>query len=406
MVKITIVTGNANKAKEFAQLLPESCEITNQKLDLDELQGTPEFIARRKAILAVNHFHTPVVVEDTSLYLKQYGEHTGAYCKWYGIGPDGKDDARRQCDNIYSMSVGCTDKTLVALCIIAYCVPDQEPILFRGEYEGTICSFEDGQPLPGQKFFGWDPIMWSSQYGKSFAQMTSDEKNSISHRKLAVDKFVTYMRNSLQPKVKPHFVLVTGNLKKKQEVVDILGHKFDITHRKHDCHEIQGTPMDIIKHKAQAAANEFQEPVVVEDTCLYLEAYGPCLGPYVKWFGTRLDEAGHVVDSAELQCTNLYNMSVGVANKKLIAISIFSYCEPGKEPIYSIGRFDGEICSLEMGRPADGSSYFGWDPIMWVPSAKKSFAQMTVDEKNAISHRRKALDQFVITMSKLCEQTA
>jgi inosine triphosphate pyrophosphatase len=401
MQNLTIITGNAGKAREFQQLLGDQFLVTNQKYDIPEIQGTPSEIAINKAIHAAQKFDTTVVIEDTCLFLKEYGEQTGSLCKWLAVDKFGKnDDPKKQCDNFNKMAIGCQDKTLIAKCIIAMCSPGEEPKLFEGTYEGVCCDFSVGKPADGMKYFGWDPIMFDTASGKSFAQMSAEDKNSISHRRRAVDKFVSYLKESCVAKQKPKMVLVTGNGNKVKEFNAILGDKFEITNKKFNLIEIQGTPLEVIRDKAQRAAKEFDMPIVVEDTCLYLQQYGACTGAFCKWFGTTLNTDGTLVESAELQCKNFYRMSIGCENKTLIAICLIAYCEPGKEPLISLGKFEGYIDSFDKGIPSEkDAKYFGWDPIMFDTVTNLSFAQMTPEKKNDISHRRKALDAFVEQMS-------
>jgi inosine triphosphate pyrophosphatase len=193
--QLVIVTGNVNKAIEFSKLLGSDFEVTNKKVDLDELQGPGQKVAAHKAESAAKMFNSPVLVEDTSLYLREYGSYLGPYCKWFGVDDFGKESAERQCRNFNKMAVGCTDKTLVAECIIAYCEPDSDPVLFVGIFEGFCMDFEKGKPSNETLFFGWDPIMGDPTTGKSFAQMTMDEKNAISHKSKAVKSFVEWMKN-------------------------------------------------------------------------------------------------------------------------------------------------------------------------------------------------------------------
>jgi len=201
MRKLLFVTGNVGKWREFQRLLGSLFRVTNAHYDLTEIQGTPTEIAIHKAKLAAKQFGQTIVIEDTSVWLKEYGEAMGGYCKWLGVDENGKNDnAEMQCIRFNKMAAGCKDKTLIAKCIIAICSPDCEPMLFVGTFEGECCDLAVGKPTDGSAYFGWDAIMFDKTMNKSFAQMTSDEKNSVSQRKKAVDAFVAYMLNTYQEK--------------------------------------------------------------------------------------------------------------------------------------------------------------------------------------------------------------
>lgn len=194
--QLIIVTGNPGKASEFSKLLGPTFEVKNVKIDLEEIQGTALAVASNKATLAAKLLGVPVLVEDTSLYLKELGSHLGPYCKWMGVDDSGKESAERQCKNFNKMAVGCTDKTLIAQCVIAYCIPGADPILFEGTFEGFCMDYEKGKPIDGSAFFGWDPIMGDPETNESFAQMSVDRKNVISHRSKAVNLFIEWMQRT------------------------------------------------------------------------------------------------------------------------------------------------------------------------------------------------------------------
>jgi inosine triphosphate pyrophosphatase len=187
-ISITLVTGNPNKAREFAEILGDNFNIINQKYDIQEIQGLPREVAYHKARSVADLLGKPVIIEDTCLYLAEL-PGLGAYVKFLEIGIDGTSSAENQCRNLYKIAKGCEDKTLIAMCIVTYCEPDGEPEMFIGEFRGVCCSLENGLPTNGSIYFGWDPIMFDPNTKKSFAQMTTDEKNAISHRARALTDF-------------------------------------------------------------------------------------------------------------------------------------------------------------------------------------------------------------------------
>ncbi|KAG8510094.1 Inosine triphosphate pyrophosphatase [Galemys pyrenaicus] len=89
-------------------------------------------------------------------------------------------------------------------------------------------------------------------------------------------------------------VFVTGNAKKLEEVIQILGDKFPCTlvAQKIDLPEYQGEPDQISIQKCKEAARQVQGPVLVEDACLCFKALGGLPGPYIKWFLEKLKPEG------------------------------------------------------------------------------------------------------------------
>ncbi|XP_071077879.1 inosine triphosphate pyrophosphatase isoform X3 [Desmodus rotundus] len=120
-------------------------------------------------------------------------------------------------------------------------------------------------------------------------------------------------------------VFVTGNAKKLEEVIQILGDKFPCTlvAQKIDLPEYQGEPDEISIQKCREAARQVKGPVLVEDTCLCFNALGGLPGPYIKWFLEKLKPeglhqllAGFEDKSAYALCT--FAFSTGVASEPVL----------------------------------------------------------------------------------------
>ncbi|XP_023616048.1 inosine triphosphate pyrophosphatase isoform X2 [Myotis lucifugus] len=110
-------------------------------------------------------------------------------------------------------------------------------------------------------------------------------------------------------------VFVTGNAKKLEEVIQILGDKFPCTlvAKKIDLPEYQGEPDEISIQKCQEAARQVQGPVLVEDTCLCFNALGGLPGPYIKWFLEKLKPEG------------LHQLLAGFEDKSAYALCTFAF---------------------------------------------------------------------------------
>ncbi|KAL9690007.1 hypothetical protein QQ045_010400 [Rhodiola kirilowii] len=169
---------------------------------------------------------------------------------------------------------------------------------------------------------------------------------------------------------------VTGNAKKLEEVRQILGNSVPFQSLKLDLPELQGEPEDISREKARLAAKEVNGPVLVEDTCLCFNALKGLPGPYIKWF---LQKTGH---------EGLNNMLMAYEDKSAFALCVFSLAlGPDSEPLTFIGKTDGKIV------PARGPTDFGWDPIFQPDGYDQTYAEMSKEVKNKISHRYRALAQ-------------
>ncbi len=185
---ITFVTGNKKKLEEVKRILSDSDSgtlpftISNQKIDLPELQGDPLEIATEKCSLAAKEIGGAVITEDTSLCFNALNEMPGPYIKWFleKCGHDGLNNM-----------IGFTeDKSGYAQTVVGYCPgPGQKVVVFDGRTQGNIV------PARGPLDFGWDPIFEPNEGGgKTYAEMKKEEKDAISHRSRAFAKLRTYLK--------------------------------------------------------------------------------------------------------------------------------------------------------------------------------------------------------------------
>ncbi|XP_054900594.1 inosine triphosphate pyrophosphatase [Poeciliopsis prolifica] len=171
-------------------------------------------------------------------------------------------------------------------------------------------------------------------------------------------------------------VFVTGNAKKLEEVVHILGDKFPykIVSKKIDLPEFQGEPDEICIQKCEEAARQVDGPVMVEDTCLCFRALGGLPGPYIKWFLKKLKPRG------------LYTLLAGFEDKSAWALCTFGFSAGKDEPVQLFrGKIEGMI--VEPRGPPD----FGWDPCFEPDGYDKTYAELPKEVKNSMSHRYLAL---------------
>ncbi|XP_072276043.1 inosine triphosphate pyrophosphatase [Pyxicephalus adspersus] len=175
-------------------------------------------------------------------------------------------------------------------------------------------------------------------------------------------------------------VFVTGNAKKLEEVIQILGDKFPskLVARKIDLPEYQGEPDEISIQKCKEASKEIQGPVIVEDTCLCLNALGGLPGPYIKWFLEKLKPEG------------LHQMLAGFEDKSAYALCTFAYStgNPDDPVLLFRGKTLGQIVSPR------GPRDFGWDPCFQPDGFEQTYAELPKEVKNSISHRYRALKEM------------
>ncbi len=176
-MKLLFVTGNPNKAKEAKDIL--GIEIEQKDIDIPEIQADAEEVVRQKAIEAYRILKEPLIVEDTSVSFTALGGFPGPYIKALV--------KKNPIENLPKMLSAFDDKSAVGTAIVALIEEEGKPQLFRGDIKGTIV-------MPrGTSKFDWDLVFQPDGYDKTFAEMTPEQKNSISHRKKAFEAFRRYL---------------------------------------------------------------------------------------------------------------------------------------------------------------------------------------------------------------------
>ena len=177
MNEIYFLTGNENKLKEVKEFIPE---IMGLNIDVVEIQSiNAEEIIKHKLSEAKKQYNKRFVVEDTSLYLDCLNGLPGPLIKWFlkTIGNEG----------LVKLAKFHNNNKAVAKCLVGFSDGDKIEF-FEGSINGKIVYQK------GENGFGWDKIFQPDGYEKTFAEMTSEEKNNISHRRIAFEK----LKNHLQ----------------------------------------------------------------------------------------------------------------------------------------------------------------------------------------------------------------
>lgn len=175
MKQIFLVTGNKNKLAEWRRLLPTDISIDSLDVDLAEIQSTdPEEIVADKAKRAFEVTGKPVVVEDVSASLSSLNGLPGPFIKFFikALGEDA----------LYTLSNKKKEPASVS-CSIAY-YDGVELIIVTGVVEGSVVASRGGNG------FGFDKTFVPNGEIETYAQMSSEKKDSVSHRSKAVRLFV------------------------------------------------------------------------------------------------------------------------------------------------------------------------------------------------------------------------
>jgi non-canonical purine NTP pyrophosphatase (RdgB/HAM1 family) len=181
-MQIRFVTTNISKVREFQTIL--QVEVTQLPLHLPEIQALEvDEVVRSKAEQAYAQAGVPILVEDTGLTFSAWNGLPGALIKWFvdSVGSAG----------ICEMLSSQKNRHAIAKCTLDL-YDGKEHHLFSGMIQGNIAY----EPR-GQGGFGWDDIFIPDGYSQTFAEMTSEAKNSISMRKVALDKLQKFLASQM-----------------------------------------------------------------------------------------------------------------------------------------------------------------------------------------------------------------
>ena len=134
--------------------------------------------------------------------------------------------------------------------------------------------------------------------------------------------------------------------------------------------------------KARAVMEASGLPAIADDSGLCVDALNGAPGVYsARYGGDGLDDTGRYK-------LLLANMPRGAARTAKF-VSVITCCFPGGDVLTARGECPGTIAFAPMGEGG-----FGYDPVFFLPKLKKTFAQLAPEEKNAVSHRGRALEAF------------
>lgn len=185
--KIVFATGNKDKVKEIQMILADlGVEITTMKeegisVDVEENGSTYEENALIKAREVAKYTDAVVMADDSGLEIDYLNKEPGIYSARY-MGEN--TSYRIKNANLIARLEGVEDEKRTArfVCAIAAVLPDGREFTTRGVIEGRI-DYEE----KGQNGFGYDPIFYVPEFGKTMAELSEEEKNRVSHRGRALE---------------------------------------------------------------------------------------------------------------------------------------------------------------------------------------------------------------------------
>ncbi len=187
-MKFVFATGNAGKMREIREIMADSgIEIISMKeagitAERPEDGKTFEENAIIKATEACEKTGLPALADDSGLEVDYLDKAPGIYSARF-LGEDTSYDIKNK--YILDKLKGVPDEKRTArfVCAVACVWPDGRKEVVRDTIEGII-----GREIKGENGFGYDPIFFVPEYGKTTAELSSEEKNAVSHRGKALRK--------------------------------------------------------------------------------------------------------------------------------------------------------------------------------------------------------------------------
>ena len=189
-MQIVLATHNKGKMSEINNLLSSSYEVLtlDHFPNIKEIPETGKTLKENAFIKARTVFEMtglPSLADDTGLEVESLGGDPGVYSARYA----GEDSTDKENINKVLLNLeGKSDRKAKFVCAISFYWENFStfPKIFRGECFGTILK----KPL-GEKGFGYDPIFYYEKLDKTFADLSENEKNTVSHRALAMKELLS-----------------------------------------------------------------------------------------------------------------------------------------------------------------------------------------------------------------------
>lgn len=194
MKRLIVASNNAHKLKEIRQILGDRFEVLSLKdvgleIEVEETGSTFEenALIKAKAVYELSGMYA--LSDDSGLCVDCLGGAPGVYSARYsGEGANQESNNKLLIENMR----GTTERGAKFVSSVVLYFGDNNYICGKGEVYGKIL-----EAPKGNNGFGYDPLFFSSDLNKTFAEASDDEKNSVSHRKRALEDLINNLQEVL-----------------------------------------------------------------------------------------------------------------------------------------------------------------------------------------------------------------
>lgn len=189
MRELVFATGNQHKTEEVRSLLLNEYKVLNLTdigctTDIPETGATFAENATLKSRYVADHYQLDCFADDSGLEIEALNQEPGIFSARYS----GVKDDQENLKLVLHKLEGETNRKARFRTVISL-IRDGEVYLFEGIINGTI-----RENPAGEKGFGYDPVFEPAGYDQTFAEMSMEQKNRISHRALAMNKLITFLK--------------------------------------------------------------------------------------------------------------------------------------------------------------------------------------------------------------------
>lgn len=192
-MRIVVATNNANKVREITKIFtPLGFEVVSQHdagidIDVEETGRTFERNALLKARAVAMLCDDCVMADDSGLCVEALDGRPGVYSARYA--GEGASDAQK-IEKLLGELKDKENRRAKFVTAMAFIFPNGTEIVTKGEVRGRILD----KPM-GENGFGYDPVFYCPELGKTFAEADDDEKNSVSHRWRALNALYVELKS-------------------------------------------------------------------------------------------------------------------------------------------------------------------------------------------------------------------
>lgn len=191
-MEIVIATSNDHKVKEYQEM---ARGLNIKFLSLNDINFHNEIVENGKTFeenslikaLAIKDYTTlPIIADDSGIEIEALGEHfPGIYTHRYAINNGGQEKTNEM------LVKTCPNSKAMFTCVITLVNLIEKPLVFKGKFKGKISD-----KIVTGNGFGYDPIFIPDGFNEPVSTLKDEEKNAISHRGIAFNKLISYLKSN------------------------------------------------------------------------------------------------------------------------------------------------------------------------------------------------------------------